>query len=495
MSIVFMDNTDKVELKNDILVSTLVSTADWSVNDETNPAYIKNRPFYEEVSNGTTQVCIFSESIGNIHRGDYYNLPDDFVLEAGQTYVVIFDSVKYEMVSEFLPEFDDMVAIGNGAIINGAFESNGIPFFIATTNKNEKWLNVETTGAHTIEVYSVIDSKESIIVKMPRKFLPDGIENLDYNKKAVVFGDSIAVGMNNGDYSYVDILREKCIFSSITKHAISGTTLGPYTNSEDMDGLCGLSLINKYSDDVVSSDVIILSYMGNDCTAIAKQYVEVGTPKDTSDMVTVCGYTRKVLEKIYELNPTAKILFIGMNNTWEGIDTLMNSIFGGSFENMRMAALQWVSNVMPIIEEYGGTVVYMFEGEGYNKTTMTNLLSSDLVHPNTAGHQRIADAVISRMHQGAKTVNRIVVRLLKESSNWIADHTFYQIYGALMAGIEVVFYFTDDNGISHYARVNSYNSYGIESMALYLSESGQMSIYTTLISADNSVSVYTHTIG
>ena len=128
--------------------------------------------------------------------------------------------------------------------------------------------------------------------------------------KLVVFGDSLGQGSNNGDYSFVDILSESGVFESVSKHCVSGATIGPYQVDSSAAGYSLVEQIERYASDVADAEIVICEYGGNDLNSFLTGNVEMGTIEDESTATTICGYVKKAITRIYELNPDAAIHYI-----------------------------------------------------------------------------------------------------------------------------------------------------------------------------------------
>lgn len=172
--------------------------SDWSVNDETSPAYVKNRPFYTtdpeaiELHNGTItfQEAAQGDTTFYIGQAEQLNEYSDFTV--GQEIKIIFDEVEYNLTLKLC---DIGLYAGNASIINDMYglseEDTGEPFyyipgrgFITTTSETE----------HTIVVY--VYHIEDITI--PHKYLGLNIWNGGGNKSAVIGNETnVASGVSS----------------------------------------------------------------------------------------------------------------------------------------------------------------------------------------------------------------------------------------------------------------------------------------------------------
>lgn len=139
---------------------------DWNQNDETAADYVKNRTHWEEVK----EVSVIAETTVTISEDMGCKLlPKTTQLTVGQTYLVIMDGVSYECVAWY-SDSEEAVIIGNGAICGGE-GGNGEPFSCDSYSSGEIYLNTEKAGTYTIS----ISTKENIIHKLDKKYLPDEV--------------------------------------------------------------------------------------------------------------------------------------------------------------------------------------------------------------------------------------------------------------------------------------------------------------------------------
>lgn len=136
---------------------------DWNQNDETQPDYVKNRPFYED----TAETVLIEESTvsfalsGNLYVGE---IQSNFKATVGETYKVIWDGTVYECAC-----VDDIVGtiIGNLSIAMAGSDT-GEPFIIAVNNENVMHIGTtDTSSSHTFSISRFVP-----VVKIDAKYLP-----------------------------------------------------------------------------------------------------------------------------------------------------------------------------------------------------------------------------------------------------------------------------------------------------------------------------------
>lgn len=199
--------------------------------------------------------------------------------------------------------------------------------------------------------------------------------------KLVVFGDSLGQGVNNGDYSFVDVLAESGAFSSVAKHCVGSATIGPYQVDSAAAGYSLVEQIERYSADVAAADIIMLEYGGNDVIAYGAGNIQMGSYSDTAETVSVCGHLANALGRIRALNPTAKIVWL--TAVWDNYDSSKNMVDAGYAD----AWLLFQATAMRLARPYLTGVIQIFSG------LSDAHMSSDGIHPNTAGHRQIANKI------------------------------------------------------------------------------------------------------
>lgn len=206
--------------------------------------------------------------------------------------------------------------------------------------------------------------------------------------KAVFFGDSISVGMNNNDYSFVDILSESGLFESVTKRAYSGATIGPYSGDNTTNNYCFVNQVTRYSSDVRDADIIFIEYGANDFSAMSAGNVLPGFAVDDVSINSMAGCTRKALESIRSINPKARLVWLAFTR-WrsEGFESMISGTDGFNEFLMYMEC-----SVYRVAQEFNCGVIDMTDGFDYY-----GFATSDGVHPTTEGHTLIAQNVVANM--------------------------------------------------------------------------------------------------
>ena len=139
---------------------------DWNQNDETQPDYVKNRPFYSgpvetvivEESTGT-----FTESSGGVYMAEF----PPFKATVGEIYNVRWDGTAYECTCA---DFNGNSVIGNLSIL-GAGSDTGEPFLMPAEGGIIFIIfTLDTSASHT---FSISEFVEEGVKKIDRKYLPE----------------------------------------------------------------------------------------------------------------------------------------------------------------------------------------------------------------------------------------------------------------------------------------------------------------------------------
>ena len=257
-----------------------------------------------------------------------------------------------------------------------------------------------------------------------------GAEKKQKYGKLVVFGDSLGQGTNNGNYSFVDIISESGVFSDVVKACVGSATIGPYQVDSAAAGYDLVSQVDRYADDVADADIIMLEYGGNDVVAYNAGNVQMGSYSDTAETVSVCGYLTKAMERIRELNPTAKIVWLAA--FWDSYDSAKNAVDAGYAD----AWLLFQATAIRTARQYLTGVIPIFDGLGAGD------VSSDGIHPNTTGHTKITSKILAnplgqnsypKLHRDLVLTGDVAA-----GTDLSLDGDYNTIYSLINAGVDVV---------------------------------------------------------
>lgn len=170
--------------------------SDWNQNDDTQPDYVKNRPFY---TGDPVETVFVEESTVTFaeHNGAYVaNIQSTVSATVGETYTVYWDGTAYECTCV---SFQGMSAIGNLSIA-GAGSDTGEPFVMMIEDGN--YIEIGTTDTSASHTFSISQYSAGEVVKIDKRFMPEDLYGL-FHFKIVV--DAVNATYT-ADKPYADIL-------------------------------------------------------------------------------------------------------------------------------------------------------------------------------------------------------------------------------------------------------------------------------------------------
>ena len=167
---------------NAIIEKVKTFKGDWNVNDPTDPAYVKNRPFYTGDPVETVLVEESTVSFSFSEREGVYlaQNPTAFSATVGEIYKVYWDGSAYECTCVAISE-SPLLFIGNLSIM-GAGSDTGEPFLIGVFNGEGISISTtDTSASHTISISGFVQE----VVKIDEKYLPDTVATTEYVDNSV----------------------------------------------------------------------------------------------------------------------------------------------------------------------------------------------------------------------------------------------------------------------------------------------------------------------
>ena len=173
----------------------------------------------------------------------------------------------------------------------------------------------------------------------------------------------------------------------------------------------------------------MLEYGANDIQSMLAGKIAIGSVGDSSTTTTICGYTKKAMERIRELNPDVKIIWFAFSlNDFEYYRTKAGTDFAD-------AALLFEATALKLARPYLASVINALEG------MPSSSISSDGVHPNTEGHKYIANQILHNMFVtwDYPHLHRPLILSgdLDAQTGLSIDGSFQRIYELLSAGVTV----------------------------------------------------------
>lgn len=139
---------------------------DWNQNDNTQPDYVKNRPFY--TGDPVETVLVEESTVSFADRDGIYRgqLESTFSATVGDTYKVSWDGASYECTCILLK---NLPAIGNPSIM-GPGSNTGEPFLMGVDNgRGIAIFTADTSASHT---FSISSYAELVVKIIDQKYLP-----------------------------------------------------------------------------------------------------------------------------------------------------------------------------------------------------------------------------------------------------------------------------------------------------------------------------------
>lgn len=205
-------------------------------------------------------------------------------------------------------------------------------------------------------------------------------------KKVVFLGDSIGYGEGNNGHSFVDIISEKGICSSVIKECHSSATVGPYQPWSEAQGYDCIAMIQAQSTNIANADIVFIEYGGNDSYSLETGLITLGTSADASTVTSICGYARKAIENIRAINSTVEIVWL-----LPFIDDYsLGAIASYVNRDYRIAVTKAIINVCSSLD-----ITYFGLYSNLNPAKNgAHIINDAAGHPSEAGHEVIADTVI-----------------------------------------------------------------------------------------------------
>lgn len=216
---------------------------DWNQNDETQPDYVKNRPFY---TGDPVDAVLVEESTASFIPADgvYVGLLEStFSATVGETYKVSWDGTVYECVCV---NFYDGAVIGNLSLM-GEGSDTGEPFIMMVYNgQGIEIYTADASASHTFSISGMVEP----VVKIPAKFIDKDASGYIVIHKNSTMTEQEAQNYHNeilGNEVVFIIWGEMCIsnisLSGITNIVLKLTTQNgeTYVITKNNDGLFALS--------------------------------------------------------------------------------------------------------------------------------------------------------------------------------------------------------------------------------------------------------------
>lgn len=253
-------------------------------------------------------------------------------------------------------------------------------------------------------------------------------------KKAIFIGDSTTQGYDNDDYSYVDIFREHQDFEEVIKIAQGGGCLGPYEVTAAGKGKSCIELIQANLEEFADADVVIIQYCLNDINALAKSKIALGTADDTSETISMWGYTQKIFKTLYEANKYLKIYFVNLTGDSALFGKITELQGGSTAAEYAYWHRYWMTLMKRIRDNYNIQIINAFDDVNINVDTIADytILTSDGIHLNTAGYQNVYRKIKASLDTESQSLYRtqpedLIVTAVGSSGSYTLPENSYRL--------------------------------------------------------------------
>ncbi len=207
----------------------------------------------------------------------------------------------------------------------------------------------------------------------------------DWNGASAVFvGDSITAAIEHTSKFYYEYLKDDLGFSNAQKQATSGSCI-----SEKSDyGNRNSPLIGRYQS-IPSGDLIVI-FMGTNDFGHA---TPLGSITDTTD-TSFYGALNIIIPGIQATHPNSQIVMVSPLHRTTTQSSGMTSPSDSAPNEAGATLKDYVNAIKDICNKYDIYIIDLFseaELDPNNETVKTTLFNSDGLHPNTAGHEKIAE--------------------------------------------------------------------------------------------------------
>ena len=238
--------------------------SDWNQNYDTQPDYVKNRPFYTE----TVETVLVEESTVSFSEdGGLYmaQFQSTFSATVGETYKVSWDGTVYECTCVYIGE---TYAIGNLSIV-GAGSDTGEPFIMNVPGTG--YIIIASTEASDSHTFSISVFAQNV-VKIDEKYLPDTVATKSEVEATQEVLDGVFSSVSTFKFDKKTSGRDTLVFNGVDYYKISDFNPAP----EDV-----ISFTGTREDGTEFSDVDI----GNNCVSYGL-FIVVASAGDCSLPIT-----------------------------------------------------------------------------------------------------------------------------------------------------------------------------------------------------------------
>jgi GDSL-like Lipase/Acylhydrolase. len=417
--------------------------SDWNQSNSASPDFIKNKPQIPSLPieqyevNGLVKKCYNLDYISGAYFSLAKNIGDSVninspVENANGYYLVIPITEYFEKV--ILHSYNSSESTRPYAILNSSgvilsmFDWTGhfASGYVVEIKKTDlpqnaayivcdSWYRNTYNDGHYAEIYEGVGQRVDTM-------------NPLFGKRVVVFGDSIAEGVDNGYKSFAEYLQDK-YGCKVTKLAVGGTHLTPssLSASQSFNGYSVYHLITAWCTQNYTIMDATTDYIANE-TQYGDRWTHVpSTIKSTrpmdfdivlilagtndwnnagrvlgnwSDTNPVYNYTatiKSIVNGLKSVNPNIQVVFATPPVRW--IDYNSSNPDTTKFSdnianpNSGLMLVDVAERIMSVAVRCKVDAVDVYEGMGVNEVNFSTFFASGGVHPNQSGQLRITELI------------------------------------------------------------------------------------------------------
>ena len=174
--------------------------SDWNVNDESDPAYIKNRPFYR-IATESVLVDVVTDFVDIGGPGLSLDACFEETIVEGCNYTVVFDGIEYQRTAL---AFEGVPYVGNAGIMG--LDDTGEPFFLFSPYGPDGGTETysSSAGEHSIKVTGTHEEIKKLDADLIESVVwpGDGADSVVLNSRTNKALGMLSTASGDGSWAY-----------------------------------------------------------------------------------------------------------------------------------------------------------------------------------------------------------------------------------------------------------------------------------------------------